>query len=659
VVRIIGSVLVATGIAFAAIWGLRMTPVQASASSSTNLHLYHDGWNSYYRSPFGAAPTSTRVTLLLRSSTDVAKATLYITNPIRQLTMKRTARSGSSGVWTGTFTTPTTVGAIHYYFRAQAGSTVRWYGDSNISDNGPGRATGSQSGVTPYTIDVYLKSFTTPSWMTNAVVYQIFPDRFYDGDTANDSLEATGTKYGYITTYFHKNWSDPPNDGPPYSTDFFGGDLQGVIDKLPYLKNLGITVIYLNPIFLAPSDHKYDTTNFKEIDPEFGTLATFQTLVADAKTDGMHLILDGVFEDTSSDSVYFDKYGQFGNGACDSTSSPYYSWYTFSSTAANRCANNQYSSWMGINTIPLLRNIPAVRNYFFNGPDSVAQYWLSQGIGGWRLDSADTLPMSYWRAFRTAIKAAYPNSVIIGEKNGWTDALPWLLGDQWDGVMNYQFRNGVLDFFADGRDTSDYSSAVGAGEFMNIEMGLLSEYPRPAILSSLNLIDSHDTARILNDLDFNKQALKLVAFYQMTWLGAPTIFYGDETGVTGADNNLGRATFPWSNQDTSLENYYSGIIAMRHAYPALYEGSVLPLLTSDSKRTVVYLRQQGKQEIVVGLNDSNGSQTVTVPVSMANGTVLTGINPGNSAKLTVAGGSLKITIPALTGEAFLAGSANS
>jgi glycosidase len=629
-----------------------------------NLKLYHDGWNTFFRSPFGAAPTTSTVTVRLRAISSLSKATLIVTTgadkPYAKVVMTRTGHSPAASTWTGSFTTPATIGNVQYYFKAQQGSTTRYYGDSGDVDNGVGKTYNSLGLVNYYRINIYEKGFTTPSWMKNAVVYQIFPDRFYDGDKANDALEATGTQYGYITTYFHQNWSDTPQDGPPYSSDFYGGDLKGVDDKLPYLKSLGITAIYLNPIFLAPSDHKYDTSNYKEIDPEFGTLQTFETLVSDAKADGIRLILDGVFEDTGSDSIYFDKYGTFkaanGPGACDSNTSPYFSWYTFNNPSQG-CAGG-YQSWSGIDTIPLLKDTPAVENFFFKDKDSVAQYWLGEGIGGWRLDSADTLPMGYWRRFRTAIKAAYPDSVIIGEKNGWTDALPWLLGDQWDGVMNYQFRNAVLDFFANAHYNSDNSGPINASTFMNTQMGLLSEYPRPAILSSLNLVDSHDTARILNSTDFNETAVKLIAFYQMTWLGAPDILYGDETGVVGDDGNTTRATFPWSHQNTSLEQYYAGIIAMRHAYPALYQGSVTPLLTSNSQRAVAFLRTSGSQRVLVALNDSSKAQTITVPVSdLTNGTSLTGINPGNTSKLTVAKGVVSVAIPALTGEAFLAGTA--
>lgn len=566
--------------------------------------------------------------------------------------------SPGTDLWSATITMPVKAQVMTYYFRAQIANTVRWYGDdSDVLEGGPGETYDSENDVLAYDQTLYLGSFHAPSWMTNAVIYQIFPDRFYDGNKSNDALEKTGTEYGYVDTYFHKRWSETPFDGPPcgwsqcYSSDFYGGDLQGVIDKLPYLHELGITAIYLNPIFLAPSDHKYDTSNFKEIDPEFGTLATFKALVADAKEDGIHLILDGVFEDTGSDSVYFNQYNHFKSiGAYQSKKSPYYSWYTFYDWP------NSFSDWAGYNWLPTLNENQAVENYIFRKPNSVAQYWLKQGTSGWRLDSADHLSPGYWEAFRKAIKAAYPQSVIIAEPANWTeDAVSDLMGNEWDGVMNYRFREAIMDFFAQGRGANTPSGAMKATQFLQTEMGLLAEYPRPAILSSMNLVDSHDTERILTALEGSKQAQRLVALFQMTWLGAPTILYGDETGIQGIDANAARATFPWQRQDKSLESYYAGIIHLRLKYNALTQGSVAPLFSSDGQGVVAYLREYGKQKIVVVLNDSAKTRTVDIPTpQLTDGSQLKVISPGSpSAHATVHGGGIKLTLGGLSGIALL------
>ena len=550
------------------------------------------------------------------------------------------SRGARREIWTVGVTAPSKPGTLSYYFEAQAGKVVRWYGDNNlVGDNGPGKTYARKSDILAYELTVYLSSFRAPSWMRDAVVYQIFPDRFYNGDTSNDPVD--GTKHGYITVHFHKNWTDLP-DQPGCGCDFFGGDLQGVIDKLSYLHALGVNVIYLNPIFLAPSNHKYDTSNFMEIDPEFGTLETFQALIADMKKLGMHLILDGVFEDTGSDSVYFNKYGRFpDSGAYQSQASPYYSWYTFSSWPSD------YSDWSGVDTLPLLNENSAVENFMFRGPNSVAQYWLSQGAAGWRLDSANSLSDSYWKAFRTSIKASHPNSVIIGEF--WQSALPWLLGNEWDGVVNYQFREPVLDFFARGNGAQS-PGKINATAFLDSEIGLLSEYPKPAITSSMNIVDSHDTMRILTSLSGNKRALELVALYQMTWPGAPTVYYADEAGLQGYTDPDDRRTFPWGSEDASLEAYYARAIHMRLEYPALSGGSVTPLLSLNKERVVAYLRQQGKQKIVVVLNDSGKTRTVEVPVTqLANGTKLRDLFSGSASSITVRHGMLRVALSSLSG----------
>ena len=658
--RILLVALVTLGLLSTAIMMGRSGPAPASAASavaSPSMQLYANGWDTTYRDPFGAAPTDSKVTLRLRSSKAVTAASLFLvtqSGSTSRIAMQANANGTRTKMWSATPTMPSKAQQMTYYFRAQAGRSVRWYSDGGLFDGGVGQTYPNQSDVIGYELTVYLNSFHTPSWMEGAVIYQIFPDRFYDGNKANDRLEKTGTQYGYIDTYFHKNWNATPFDGGNcgwsqcYSSDFYGGDLQGVIDKLPYLHTLGVNVIYLNPIFLAPSDHKYDTSNFMKIDPEFGTLQTFQTLVKDAKADGIRLILDGVFEDTSSDSMYFNEYGAFpGLGAYQSKRSQYYPWYTFYQWPQS------YNEWGGYSFLPLLKESAAVENYIFKKPGSVAQYWLQQGAAGWRLDSANALSPTYWRAFRRSIKSAYPDSVIIAEPSVWTgDATPMLLGDQWDGVMNYRFREWALDFFAHGAGAQNPSDMNATG-FLESEMGLLAETPRPAAMASMNLVDSHDTIRILTALQGSKGALKLLALYQMTWVGAPTILYGDETGVQGVDANTARATFPWQHQDTSLEGYYARIIHMRLKYDALTQGSVLPLYVSDGKRIVAYLRQSGSQRIVVVLNDSGKTQNITVPLTqVANETSLTDILHGGT--LTVKSEAVTMSIPALSGKVLLA-----
>ena len=299
--------------------------------------------------------------------------------------------------------------------------------------------------------------------------------------------------------------------------------------------------------------------------------------------------------------------------------------------------------------MPQLSEVQAVKNFIFAKPNSVAQYWLGQGASGWRLDSADSKSDSFWQGFRTAVKARYPNAVIIGEY--WKDALPWLMGNEWDGVVNYQFRESVLDFFAHGQGAQNPLD-LGANGFMQSEMGLLGEYPRPAILSSMNIVDSHDVDRILYDLGGNKQALRLVALYQMTWLGAPTVYYGDEAGITGATDPDDRRTFPWGHEDTSLQSFYAKVIHIRLQYPALTQGVVLPLTTVDSRRVVSYQRRYGNQNVVVSLNDSGSAQTLNIAVPrIKNGTQLHDVLNGGPS-IIVKNGNIHVTLPKCPAESY-------
>jgi cyclomaltodextrinase / maltogenic alpha-amylase / neopullulanase len=652
--RRFGASAVAIITAVGSLTAVSLAPIRASATTpaAVNFALYHDGWSTYYRSPFGAAPTSSVDHFRFRTSTAVQKATFYLVNEVtgagRAFPMTVQSHNSSQDFWYVEVPMPSAAAQMGYHFSARSGKTVRWYGDnSSVGENGPGESSANVSDVLDYGLTVYLKSFQTPAWMKNAVIYQIFPDRFYNGNTSNDPK--TGQKFGYITIHFHKSWSELP-DASACGCDYFGGDLQGIIDKLGYLHSLGVNVLYLNPIFLAPSNHKYDTSNFLEIDPEFGTLRMFHTLVHDARLLGIRIILDGAFEETGTDSVYFDRYhtfrSRYGPGAYESKTSHYFPWYTFFKWP------NVYESFEGVKNLPQLNDSPAVRKFVFEGPNSVVQYWLKQGAAGWRLDNANSVSDSYWQAFRAATKAAYPKSVIIGEDFS-GDPTPQLSGGEWDGSMNYRFREAVLDFFANGFGAQN-PTPYTASAFLETEMGLLSEVPRPAVIASMDLVGSHDTERVLSALSGNKNALRLVALYQMTWLGAPTVYYGDETGLEGLSDPDDRRTFPWSHQDRPLEAYYRGIIHMRLRYPALTQGGVAPLLASDKQRSVAYLRRLGKQNIVVALNDSGKTQKLEFAVPrIANGSTLISILPGSKLSTTVRHGSIELTLPALSGGVML------
>jgi glycosidase len=465
------------------------------------------------------------------------------------------------------------------------------------------------------------------------VIYQIFPDRFSNGDTANDTA-VMDPQYDDVHPVIHQSWNEAPLGG----SDFFGGDLQGIVDKLPYLKDLGVNTLYLNPIFLAPSNHKYDTSDYFRIDPHFGTAETLQHLLRAAHDAGMRIVLDGVFNHTGSDSVYFNRYGHFPDaGAFQSRQSPYFPWYAFQSWPST------YLSFDGYDSLPQLQENDPVKDFIFRTPDSVAQHWLGMGADGWRLDAAQLKSDRWWQEFRTAIKARFPDDILIAEETaGPIDPTPFIMGDQFDGIMNYNFRDTLVSFFTQGRGGNGGSTATS---LVNNLMALVQDYPRPAILSSMNLVDSHDTERILTDLLGDKRELKLVAGLQMTWLGAPTIYYGDEAGQTGGTDPDDRRTFPWDHQDTDLEAYYRKLIGIRNANPALQDGGALPLLVDNAHRVVAFLRSDQKQRVVVILNDGRSARTVKLKVpGIPGGASLTDALAGKVYRAPA--GALSIQLPA-------------
>ena len=545
--------------------------------------------------------------------------------------------TGTFDIWQGTI--PASCSSKYYRFQINDGTATAWY-----NALGP-------SATEPASGDFYiLPNFTTPSWAKNGVMYQIFPDRFYDGDPGNDVQTNQYTYYGSPTE--KKSWGASPiaDAGYSNSTVFFGGDLQGIDQKLGYIKKtLGANILYLNPIFTAPSDHKYDTQDYYNVDPAFGGNAALRQLVNDVHSSANgpqgYVVLDGVFNHTGTWDAWFNEYNTYPNtlGADQSQSSPYYNYYTFQHWP------DTYSTFLSVSSLPKLdygSSGSAVRNAIYNTPGSVAQYWIrNYGIDGWRLDAAqyadaggnngsDATNHQVWQEFRTAVKGANPNAFIFGEywgnANAWTNGAPW----QWDAATNYDGFTQPVSEWITGEDYSGNAASISASQFDNWLRGTRANYPEDVQQVMANFLSSHDITRFGERAGGDIQKTELAAIFQMTYVGLPTIYYGDEYGMRGGVDPDDRRTFDWSqvsSGNTSIALFHK-LIAMREAYPALRSGSYITLLTDDANKIYSFGRMDQKNRIAVVLNQDSQSHTVTIPayqLSMMNGSKVTDELTGN------------------------------
>lgn len=434
--------------------------------------------------------------------------------------------------------------------------------------------------------------YTVPDWIKDAVLYQIFPDRFYNGNPANDP---PGTR----------PWGEAPT-----RDNFFGGDLEGIQLKIPYLSFVGINALWLNPIFASPSNHRYNTSDYLAVDPALGDKATLRRLLESLHGAGMRLILDGVFNHTGTDFFAFKDIIARG------PDSLYKDWYYVYDFPVRSEPRPNYACWWDIPSLPKLKATnPQVRNYLL----AVATYWLRElGSDGWRLDVPNEIEPSFWQEFRQQVKETNPEAYIVGEI--WHDARFWLRGRYFDGVMNYLFRDLVLDCFARRR------LPVSALDFL---LGLVRlRYPENINFALLNLLGSHDTARVITAFQEGLAGvpghsgsyaeavahLRPALILQFTYPGAPMIYYGDEIGMTGGPDPDCRQTMPWDPRtwNPELLALYRRLIALRRLLLPLRRGYFQPLFTDDAAGVYAYARRLAGSRVIIILNTSDFPQTVTL-----------------------------------------------
>jgi len=593
--------------------------------------IYHNSHDSDYRKPFGAVPCQETVTLRVKVCTqdDIRSVTLRLWRDgigETRIPMFLAWRHEDQYVYEGSLRCPADPGLVWYYFIVETGKGLYYYGCKPDGLGGVGQITDYPPHS--YQVTVYKRGFKTPDWFKDSIMYQIFVDRFYNGNQDGQPMVYREDCIIHRDWYEMPNYKPDPVTGKVLCNDFFGGNLLGIKEKLPYLKELGVSVVYLNPIFEAYSNHKYDVGNYKKIDPMFGDEETFRELCQEARKLGIYIILDGVFSHTGSDSIYFNKKGRYPTlGAYQSKDSPYYPWYRFIQHP------DVYECWWGIDTLPNVNEMdPSYRDYIIHDEDSVAKYWLKRGAKGWRLDVVDEVPDEFLKEFRKAVKQLDEEAVVIGEV--WEDASrkvsygrrrEYLLGEELDSTMNYPFRDMVLKFFLGEWDAAYFNRAM---------MSLYENYPVECFYSLVNLVGSHDVPRIKTilgeappqrSLSREQQAryvltreqerlavqrLKLVSLFQMTFPGVPCIYYGDEVGLTGYGDPFNRGTYPWGREDTELLEWYRRVAALRNGLDALRTGEFVPVYYEGDVYAFVRSIRGGKD--VFGRERSDGFALVMV-----------------------------------------------
>jgi len=664
------------------------TPLSAGPASKVTdpiaLSLAFDSQAAADKSPYGAVTVGTDVAFSLRALPGVDQVTLVIEkrtlegnydvlryDELARVPLVR-ANAGEHQRWSGhyRFDAPAVYG---YWFEAQVGGkTVIFQNNATpvywTRERGAGGAgvvaemPSNTKRIRRYRQTVYAP-YTVPAWAQDAVYYYIFPERFRNGDRHNDPKPGVD-KFHDGTVEFHADWNDKPyrpnsGDGSDdqYSNDFFGGDIAGIIQKLDYIKSVGANALYITPMFSAASNHKYDTADWKHIDPHLGTNADFARLCREAARRGMRVIPDTSLNHSGADSIYFDRYGtRGGNGAFEgghiNTASPYASWYTFDATQAE--PDKQFKGWVGVADLPELNKAdPSFRHFAYVAPDSVTRTWLAAGASGWRMDVAPWVPDDFWHEWRAVVKQARPDALTISET--WFDASKFFLGDEFDATMNYIFRDAVLEY-ANGGDARKLAA--------NLEE-MREAYPPQSLAASMNLLSTHDTARSLHVLGdvagqatpqqvvLAKQKLRLAVFLQMTYPGAPTIFYGDEVGVTGGPDPLNRGTYPWADRggrpDNALLADFRRLTRLRHDLPVLRRGKPMAPLHVD-EHVVVLARQDAGAWAITATN--NGDEPRLLTLALPAGAPALGWTDAIShaaAHIDIRTRSLTLTVPARFG----------
>ena len=574
-------------------------------------YIPYNSRNSIHKSKFGAVKDSENIVLKVVLPRNLMCSCVYLVikrdgSDYEYIPMKWLSMEGENEEWWALGYTAGKPGIYFYHFQFD----TPW-GRMTIRHNGDCLGLLS-AGTSDWQLSVYDKSFSTPDWLKGGIFYQIFPDRFnFSGEKKKD---VPSDRILRSDTDNEPCWR-PTAEGQVLNNDYFQGDLKGITEKLSYISELGVTCIYLNPIFEANSNHRYDTADYSRIDPLLGTEDDFRKLCSEAEKFGISIILDGVFSHTGDDSKYFNKYGRYSSiGAYQSSDSPYYKWYKFTDYP------NKYHSWWGIDILPEVNEDAPEFIDYITGKNGIARKWLSLGARGWRLDVADELPDIFLDEFRKAVKQENEDALVLGEV--WEDASNkfsygqrrrYFSGKQLDSVMNYPFADAIIQFIRSG-NVEGFSDKI---------LTITENYPKCCVDVLMNHIGTHDTMRIitqlagesceyrdrewqskkkLTDAEYAKgvKLLKLASVIQFTLPGVPCIYYGDEAGMQGYKDPFNRFCFPWGKENKELTEHYIALGRMRHSCKCFRDGDYSA--HSEMLGCLAFVRKGKEDSVLVIVN---------------------------------------------------------
>lgn len=619
-----------------------------------------DSRSDRYRNPVGAVPAGEVVEITVRPESYRFPIRAFLCLEYEEsgrkdrIEMTHSGSEGESEVFICSVDTSDYIGLIWFHFRFENEGGFFYYGNNFRMRGGKANFYGA---TTPpgFQITVYDGTYRSPEWFGEGICYHIFPDRFNKLETPDQG------KYTDRSRIVREGWNETPyylpeSNGEVTNRDFFGGSLRGITEKLPYLESLGVSCIYLSPIFEAFSNHRYDTADYSKIDPMLGTEEDFKDLCRLAKERGIRIILDGVFNHTGYDSIYFNGLGRYGEvGAYQSPGSEYYDWYEFERWP------DKYRSWWGIRTLPQVDESNAkYLDFIAKGDDSIVRRWIKAGASGWRLDVADELPDEFINEVNAAATGADRDAIIIGEV--WEDASnkisygkrrKYLLGGGLDGVTNYPFRSAVIE----------YIKGEGSGEFISKMEAIMENYPPYALKSAMNILGTHDTVRILSVLGTDSttrerhqeifidsyslpravRLLKMASLIQYTFIGTPCVYYGDEAGMEGFEDPLNRRGYVWGRQNAEILEWYRRLGAVRMDKEALRGGDLKFLRSNDD--ILAYVRTNGCGCVYTICNTSPHEQNIVV-AGLKSDSKLYDLMMGQTIHVSTGG---RLTIPPETG----------